>query len=109
MGKSDQSPGPVAYHTSNVYKESMFLFGGNNYSKTVHESNDPDNQDKVYTPLFTLNMKSFAWYMIKGKGDNVKPRDEHSAVIDEGSNSLVIFGGFEDGERTNEVMYFHLK
>jgi len=99
----------VAYHTSNVYKESMFLFGGNNYSKTVHAGSDPDGDDKVYTPLFTLNLKSFAWYQVKCKGDSVKPRDEHSAVIDEVSNSLVIFGGFEDGNRTNDIAFFHLK
>jgi hypothetical protein len=54
-------------------------------------------------------MKTFAWYIIKGKGESVKPRDEHSAIIDDVSNSLVIFGGFEDGERTNEVLFFHLK
>ncbi len=42
-------PGPVAYHTSVVYKEQMFLFGGNNYNKTVLVS-DPhsDTAEKIY-------------------------------------------------------------
>lgn len=34
-GSKSQQPGPVAYHTSTLYKEQMFLFGGNNYNKTV--------------------------------------------------------------------------
>lgn len=88
----------------------MFLFGGNNYGRSIHVS-DPhsENADKSYTPLFALNMKTFAWYQVKTRGDNVKPRDEHTAIIDEGSNSLVVFGGFEDGERTNETIFFNLK
>jgi len=40
----------------------MFLFGGNNYSKTVQVV-DPhsENSDKIYLPLYCLNMKTFAW------------------------------------------------
>lgn len=35
-GSDKIKPGPVAYHTSVVYRDQMFLFGGNNYEKTVH-------------------------------------------------------------------------
>lgn len=37
------------------------------------------------------------------------PRDEHSAVLDEPNSQMVIFGGFQDGERTNEVAIYNLK
>lgn len=61
----------------------MYLFGGNNYSKTVilADPND-ENSDKSYIPLFQLNMKTFAWHSVRTRGE-VKPRDEHSCVLDE--------------------------
>lgn len=103
-------PGPVAYHTSVVYKEQMFLFGGNNYSKTVFVS-DPhsDTAEKIYQPLYSLNLKTFTWNALKTRGDIVKPRDEHSAAVDEPNQTMVVFGGFEDGERTNETIIYNLK
>ena len=59
QGKKENCPGPVAYHTSVVYKEQMFLFGGNNYAKTVQTYS---NDEKNFTPLYSLNMKNFSWY-----------------------------------------------
>lgn len=62
----------------------MFLFGGNNYSKTVSVT-DPHSEsaEKIYSPLYTLNLKTFTWNALKTRGDIVKSRDEHTAVIDE--------------------------
>lgn len=54
-------------------------------------------------------MKTFTWNPIKTRGDIVKPRDEHTAVIDEANSAMVVFGGFEDGERTNETVIYNLK
>ena len=39
----------------------------------------------------------------------MQPRDEHTAVLDETSASMVIFGGFQGGERVNEVAFYNLK
>jgi len=62
----------------------MFLFGGNNYSNTVSVNNPhADNSEVTYSPLYALNMKTFAWSNLKTRGDVVAPRDEHSAVLDE--------------------------
>lgn len=109
-GKPDQMPGNVAYHSSIVFKEQMYLFGGNNYSRTVQSSDAHNkNAEKTYTPLYSINLKTFTWFQVKTRGEQVKPRDEHTAVLDEASNSMVIFGGFEDGERTNEVVSYNLK
>jgi hypothetical protein len=32
----------------------------------------------------------------------VKPRDEHSACVDEENNLMIVFGGFCEGERKAE-------
>ena len=37
------------------------------------------------------------------------PRDEHTAVLDDPTASMVVFGGFEDGERVNTVAIYNLK
>jgi N-acetylneuraminic acid mutarotase len=48
------------------------------------------------------------WEVIHGRGDVPTPREDHSAVIYEGS--MVIFGGFTpDGEKTNEVYRYYFK
>lgn len=60
QGSKLTSPGPVAYHTTCVCKDQVFLFGGNNYSKTI-QVQDPTNleEEKTYTPLYNLNLRTF--------------------------------------------------
>jgi hypothetical protein len=69
----------VAYASAVVYRDQMFLFGGNNYQNTILSS----GEDPIYQPMYSLNLKTFAWTPQKTRGEVVKPRDEHSAVIDE--------------------------
>lgn len=104
-GAQNQRPGSVAYHTSVVYRDQMFLFGGNNYKRTVLHY----GEDIHYQPLFSLNLRTFTWQAQKTRGDVVRPRDEHTAVVDEENSLMVIFGGFEEGERTNSVAIYNMK
>lgn len=46
---------------------------------------------------------------MKARGEVVKPRDEHTAVLDEQNNCMVVFGGFEEGERTDEIVSYNFK
>ena len=71
-------PDKIAYHTSVVYKDNMYLFGGNNYSKSKFDSDEP----AYVTNLTFLNLKTMGWSQIKTRGDLVTHRDEHSAVIE---------------------------
>jgi hypothetical protein len=71
-------PDKIAYHTSVVYKDNMYLFGGNNYSKSKFDSDEP----AYVTNLTFLNLKTMGWSQIKTRGDPVTHRDEHSAVIE---------------------------
>ena len=110
LGKKDQQPGPVAHHTACVYKDQLLLFGGNNYQRTILIA-DPnnDNSEKTYRPLFSFNLKTCTWSHLKTKGDVVIPRDEHTAVIDEHTSQMIVFGGFEEGTRTNEIVIYNMQ
>lgn len=67
----------MAYHTSVVYKDNMYLFGGNNYKQQKY-----GEDTLITTHLHYLNLKTMGWSQIKTRGDNVPQRDEHTAVID---------------------------
>lgn len=61
----------------------MYLFGGNQCF---------DNNKKCF---YFLDLKTFKWKAVSPKGDIPESRDDHSAVIYDGS--MIIFGGFVDG------------
>jgi hypothetical protein len=75
----------------------MYLYGG---SKSNCETNEK---------MYCLDMRSspFKWDIVEPMplGEIPKTRDEHSACVYDGS--MVIFGGFVNGVRTNEVYRFH--
>ena len=60
--------------------------------------------------MFSLNLENYHWSMLKVKakdGDDTnlpKTRDEHSSVVYD--DSMIVFGGFVFGERTNELFKF---
>lgn len=66
--KGDERPGPLAHHTSVVYGDKMYLFGGSNL---ITENRK----------FFSLDMNSFRWELVKSRGDLPITRDEHTAVI----------------------------
>ena len=73
-------PGRIAYHTSCVYKENMYLFGGNLPSKNT---NDDEPNEEIYADkLYYLNLRTMSWSMIRTRGDQVLLRDVHTAVVD---------------------------
>ena len=71
----------------------MFLFGGSNL--------ELENRK-----FFSLDLNTFAWELVKSKGDLPLTRDEHTANVSDTDNSMLIFGGFCNGERTNEVVKY---
>ena len=85
---------PVSHHTSVMYGNMMYLFGG---------INGIDSNEEFYQ----LDMESFKWAKLNAKQtgsdpkDWMKTRDEHAACVME--NEMVVFGGFKEGERCNEI------
>jgi len=58
--------------------------------------------------FYSLDLKSLRWEVIYGRGEVPTSRDDHSAIIYEGS--MVIFGGLTtDGERSNEIYRYYFK
>jgi N-acetylneuraminic acid mutarotase len=90
----EDRPGQVAHHTSIVFGDKMFLFGGSNL----------ETENKKF---FSLDLNQFKWEIVKVRGDGVPDsRDEHSACFYENEASMIIFGGFIKGVRTNEMDKF---
>ena len=58
-GNAQSVPGKIAYHTSCVYKDNMYLFGGNVPRTGSHLD---VNQDDMYADkLYYLNLRTMTW------------------------------------------------
>lgn len=84
--KGDEKPGPLAHHTSVVFNDKMFLFGGSNL--------ETDNNK-----FFSLDLNTFKWEVVKPRSgvEFSTSRDEHTAVFYETDCSMLVFGGFLRG------------
>lgn len=91
--KGEEKPGPLAHHSSVVYGDKMFLFGGS-------------NMETENTKFFSLDLNSLKWEVIKSRGELPITRDEHSAVVNELDNSMIIYGGYSDGNRTSQLIRY---
>ena len=91
--KGEEKPGLLAHHTSIVFGDKMFLFGGSNL----------ETENKKF---FSLDMNLFKWEVVKVRGEQPETRDEHTACFYESETSMILFGGFMRGVRTNELDKF---
>jgi N-acetylneuraminic acid mutarotase len=93
-------PPPMSHHSSVEYKGKMYLFGGSNLSA--------ENAN-----MYSLDLHRYQWNLLKPIGINNDSgnipytRDEHSCVVH--NDTMIIFGGFEYGERTNSIYRYHFK
>jgi hypothetical protein len=71
----------------------MYLFGGSNL----------ENEN---TKFFSLDLATFKWELIRSRGDLPLTRDEHTAIINPNDNTMLIFGGFTNGERSNSLIHY---
>ena len=92
--------GPISHHQTAVMSDKMFVIGGT-YSKS-------DN-----TTIYVLDLKQMRWNHFQATGlnadnDNIPVSlDEHTAVQD-APDSVVTFGGFVGGERSNHIHRYNL-
>ena len=57
--------------------------------------------------FFCLDLNTFKWDVVKPRtGETPSSRDEHSAVISEANQIMIIFGGFSKGLRMNDVLIY---
>lgn len=73
----------------------MFLYGGNN-----------GIVDNCF--FYKLDLNTFFWEIVEYFDENsiIRPRDSHSAVFSDDFNKMIVFGGFINGDRTNEVVIY---
>lgn len=75
-----------------MYGDKVYVFGG---SKDSGDSNDK---------MFTLDLSKYRWEIVEQSGEIPITRDEHTANLY--ADSMIIFGGFEAGERVNTIYKF---
>ena len=97
-------PGPLAHHSSVVYEDKMYMFGGSG-PKTQAQL----QSDKPPPSLWTLDLKVMRWDPVIPRGDEQpETRDDHTAII-YNNKIMVVFGGFvEGGERTNDIWLYYI-
>eukprot|EP01080_Neovahlkampfia_damariscottae_P002526 gene2526-3231_t len=89
---------PLSYHTSTVYKDNMYCYGGR--SKGTHFSKS----------VYKLNLKNFEWSEIEINGPIPPSRCDHTAVLNKNEKEIIIFGGWtEKDQKSNEVYTFNLE
>lgn len=92
--------GSLSNHSSVVYNQKMYLYGGN-YGL--------NNNDKFYS----YDPATAMWELVKTRpanndAGNMPPAlDEHSAVVHE--DHMIVFGGFANGDRQQCTYAFNFK
>ena len=84
--------GPISRHTCVVHGDKAYSYGGSNAGMESRQ-------------LYALDLRTFKWEKLHAKGDVPEDRDEHSAVLD--GATMVIFGGFCDLGRSNEIFKYY--
>eukprot|EP00357_Protocruzia_adherens_P018677 CAMPEP_0114987920 /NCGR_PEP_ID=MMETSP0216-20121206/9293_1 /TAXON_ID=223996 /ORGANISM="Protocruzia adherens, Strain Boccale" /LENGTH=217 /DNA_ID=CAMNT_0002350607 /DNA_START=30 /DNA_END=679 /DNA_ORIENTATION=- len=90
-------PGAISHHTGVVHEGKWYLFGGNR----------EDGAEVGWVYIF--DYETCSWTTVKAEGAPIL--DDHSAIVHQGgdSASMIVFGGFHFGSRTNKVYKFCLK
>ena len=89
-----QGPCPRCAHTTNYYKNKLYVFGGWNGSRMVND-------------LYILNVATLRWNKAVYSGEVPTPRAGHSAVVI-GTN-LVVFGGGDGTNYLNDLYFLDLE
>ena len=79
-GNLVHTPCPLAHHTNVVYKDNLYLFGGNNPRSL--NAQEEGTTELHCEKLFYLSLRTFSWSIVRTRGDHVILRDEHTSVYD---------------------------
>jgi hypothetical protein len=66
-----------------------------------------DDHDRNRDELWALDYATRSWTELVPEGDRPPPREDHTLVLDEANDALVLFGG-EDGSTSNQTWIFDL-
>ena len=85
-----ECPGPLCRHSAIVYKDLIYIFGGND---GTYENNS----------VYSFNLECTQWNKFES---NIIGIDSHSAVLYE--NKMIIFGGYQGGSQINDTYVLNL-
>ena len=66
-----------------------------------------DDGDKSHNELWEFDLATKGWTQIRPEGVLPPPREDHTLVLDQGNDALVLFGG-ENGSTTNSTWIYDL-
>lgn len=94
---SGRGPGRISHHTASVRPSKEIVFYG---GLKGEESNNE---------IFLFNPNTNSWLIVNpsNASENVLPRDDH-VMSDLSDGSFLIFGGFVNGSRVNELAKFSM-
>lgn len=96
VNTTGRGPGKISHHTVSILSQKEVLF----YGGLKGEDNNAD--------IFLFNAMTNAWStvrMAEATSPDILPRDDHS-MCDLDDGGFLVFGGFVNGSRTNELLQF---
>lgn len=96
-----QVPAAVAHHKTVVVGKNMYLIGGVMAGRDYNQSQ-----------MYRLDLNSLSWDSVGTRCDGDRSNlpgqiDEHTACLE--GNRVIVFGGFEDGCRSNTIHMFEVE
>lgn len=95
-GRDSPPAGEDAAVVYDAARRRVLLYGGK------------DDRDVVRGELWSFDLGTNRWTEIHPRGPAPPPREDHSLVLDEAGDALVLFGG-EDGSSSRETWLFDLR
>eukprot|EP00736_Rhodelphis_marinus_P013577 Rmarinus@m.23354 len=83
-------PCPRSIHTTVVYDNRMYVFGGFGRPRTVQ-----GGEGQYFNDLYEYSFLNKQWTQIEATGDPPSPRTEHTAVVHNELGCMYVFGGFD--------------
>lgn len=95
LESSKQNPGPLSRHSVVLFNNGAFVYGGLRPNGSAN------------CELFKFDLKSLKWELAKQKDDLPGEREGHSCCLVD--DTMILFGGFETGERTNDIIRYNFQ
>lgn len=90
---SSFTPPPSRCHTSVLYENNAYLFGGDNVQESSNE-------------IFSFDLENLKWKFLNLQ-ENIKPKGRRGHVACTYKDKMFIFGGYyKDNEQLNDTWYF---
>ena len=91
-------PGPCNMHSADYVKQlrEIYVFRGGNGREYLND-------------LHALNVDTLTWRKVETNGEKPQPRANHSSAILEETCELCLFGGWNGGERLNDIHILNIE